>query len=184
MKKSMMILTVIGIAVLSLGITGTVFADEPDPAAPAMMGRGFRRSGTPGTGLPLEMNIQLDGALEDYLHSYLADVLGIDPAVLDEGNFEALALEQGYALIEIREIVKQAHSDALAQALADGVITQETFDWLSTRGFILLANGTATGMNGGMGRGYNVEFCDGTCPNNGVPFNGGNAQGKGYRGGN
>ena len=177
MKKSMMILTVLGIAVLSLGLAGTAFADEPAPATP---GRGFGRS---GLGEPIQMNIQMDGALEEYLHSYLADALGIDEALLDDGNFQEIALELGYDLTEIREIVKQAHSEALAQALVDGVITQESFDWLSTRGFILMADGMATGMNGGMGRGMNAGVCDGTCLNDGIPFNGGGFQGQGYRGG-
>ena len=80
MKKSMMILTVLGIAVLSLGLAGTAFADEPAPATPGFMGRGFGRS---GLGEPIQMNIQMDGALEEYLHSYLADALGIDEALLD-----------------------------------------------------------------------------------------------------
>ncbi len=181
MKKSMMILTVLGIAVLSLGVVGSAFADEVDPPASGFMGQGFRRG---GAGEAIQMNIQMDGAIEEYLHSALADALGIDASTLEDGNFEAIALELGYELTEIREIVKQAHSDALAAALADGVITQETFDWLSTRGFILLADGMATGMNNGMGRGgMNAGVCDGTCLNDGVPVNGGGFQGQGYRGG-
>ena len=189
MKKSMMILTVIGVAVLSLGITGQAFAQDPDPVVPNdMMRQGNRRSGTEGTGIPMEMNINLDGALEDILHSYMAEALGIDPSVLADGNFTEIALDLGYDLTEIRVIVKQAHTDALAQALADGVITQEVFDWLSVRGFVVLADGTATGMVGEMGRGMNAGMndgtCDGTCLEDGIPQFDGTSQSRGHRGGN
>lgn len=181
MKKRMMILAVLSIAVLSLGIAGTAFADEGDLGTPGFMGHGHRG---PGTGEPFEKNIQMDGALEEYLHTYLADALGIDVETLEDGNFEAIALELGYELTEIREIVKQAHADALAQALVDGVITQETYDWLSTRGFIMLADGMGTGMNDGFGRGMNGGNYDGSCLEDGAPFNGGGFQGRGKFGGN
>lgn len=178
MKKSLMIIAIVGVVVLSLGMPSQVFAKNPDPAFPNEDSRGLRRGGSNGTGIPLEMNINLDGALEDYVHTYLADAIGIEPSDLTDENFNAIALELGYDLTEIREFVKQAHNDALAQALADGVISQETFDWLSTRGFVTIADGNATGMAVGLGAGT------GTCLSDGTPLSDGTSQTRGYRGGN
>lgn len=153
MKKNLIILAAIGVAVLSLGMTSQTFAKNPDPVNPNEGRQGNRSAGTNGTGIPLEMNINLDGALEDILHAYMAEAVGIDPSELADGNFTEIALGLGYDLTEIREIVKQAHSDALAQALIDGLITQEVFDWLSIRGFITIADGNGTGMETGLGSG-------------------------------
>jgi len=183
MKKNLLIIAVIGVAVLSLGMTSQAFAQNPDPAFPSEGGRGNRSIGTDGASVPLEMNINLDGALEDYLHTYMADAIGIDPLELADGNFEKIALDLGYELAEIREIVLQAHSDALAQALADGLITQEVYDWMSIRGFIVRADGNASGMEVGLRSGMSSRMGTGTCLEDGTPLSDGTSQNSGFRGG-
>ena len=175
MKKSLMVIAIVGVLVISLGATSQAFAKFSTPSIPdaEMTGRG-RGS---GTGIPLEMNIALDGALEDILHGYMAEAIGVDPAALVDGNFSEVALELGYDLTEIREMVLQAHNDALVQALAEGLITQEVYDWLSVRGFATIADGLGTGMAVGMGAG------SGVCTTDGVPLSDGTSQTRGYRGG-
>ena len=181
MKKNLLILAVIGVVVLSLGVTSQAFAQNPDPAFPDEGKRGNRNMETDGLGIPLEMNINLDGALEDILHTYMAEAIGVDPSVLADGNFTEYALANDYELTEIREIVKQAHSDALDQALTDGVITQEVYDWLSVRGFITRADGNHSGMEIGMGS--RMGTCTGTCLEDGTPLFDGESQSRGFRGG-
>ena len=187
MKKNFFIIAVIGVIVLSLGMTSQAFAKNPNPAVPTEFGQGNRSAGINGTrtGIPLEMNINLDGALEDIIHTYMAEAIGVDPSVLADGNFTEIATDLGYDLAEIRAIVLQAHSDALAQALADGLITQEVFDWISVRGFITIADGNATGMEVGIGsgRGSRMGTGTGTCLEDGTPLFDGTSQNSGYRGG-
>jgi len=188
MKKSLTIITVIALAVLAFSVTGQVFAQGQNPESPVDTGMGKGMRGANGTGIPLEMNINLDGALEDTLHAYMAEALGIDPSELADGNFQEIALGLGYELTEIREIVKQAHVDALSQALVDGLITQEVYDWISVRGFITIADGNGTGMETGLGAGMSSRTGD--CTVDGTPlFDGtsefeGTRQGNGFRGGN
>ena len=186
MKKNLLIIAVISVAVLSLGMTSQVFAQNPDPAFPTETRQGNRRSGANGigTGIPLEMNIKLDGVLEDILHAYMAEAaeaIGIDPALLVDGCFTEIATDLGYDLTEIRAIVLQAHSDALDQALEDGLVTQEEYDWLIVRGFITVADGNHSGMEIGMGVGKGMST--GTCLEDGTPLFDGTSQSKGYRGG-
>jgi len=174
MKKNFKIITIIAIAVLTLGMTGQVFAQTPEPTFPAGSERGNGKGGanSAGTGVPLDMNINLDGGIEELLHGYLADAIEIDPLALVDGNFHEIALELGYDVTEINEIVAQAHSDALAQALVDGLVTQEEYDWLSRdRGSMGASKGAGTGV------------CTEDCTVDGGPLFDGTRQNKGYRGG-
>jgi hypothetical protein len=187
MKKNLLIIAVIGVVVLSLGMTSQAFAQNPDPAIPSEGRRGNRSIGTDGVGVPLEMNINLDGTLEELLHGYMAVEIGVDPSVLADGNFTEIALVEGFDLTEIRAIVLQAHSDALDQALVDGLVTQEEYDWLSVRGFITRADGNHSGMEIGMGS--RMGTGTGTCLEDGTPLADctslfdGTSQSRGYRGG-
>ncbi len=181
MKKSLLIIAVVGAIVLSLGVSSQAFAQNPDPSFPVEGRRGNRSAGTNGVGIPVEMNINLDGDLKNLLHGYLAEAIGVDPSVLADGNFEAIALAEGYDLTEIRAIVLEAHSAALDQALVDILVTQEEYDWLSVRGFITRADGNHSGMEVGMGPGMGNGT--GTCLEDGTPLFDGTSQSKGYRGG-
>jgi hypothetical protein len=183
MKKNILIIAVIGVVVLSLGMTSQAFAKNPNPVVPTENGQGYGNAGANGTGIPLEMNVNLDGALEDTLHALMAEAIGVDPSVLADGNFTEIATGLGYDLTEIRAIVVQAHSDALAQALADGLITQEVYDWMSVRGFITRADGNATGMAVGLGSGMGSRMGTGTGLEDGTPLFDGTSQNSGFRGG-
>ena len=77
--------------------------------------------------------------LEDLIHANLADVLGIEiddlTARIDAGEtILAIALSLEFDSVEIRDMIVAARADVLAQAVVDGLITQEQADWLASHG--------------------------------------------------
>jgi hypothetical protein len=106
-----------------------------------------------GTGVPVEQNIALDGVLDTLIHENLATALGIPLAELvdrlDAGEtISQIVLSLDFDLDAISEILTQARIDALDQAVATGLITQEQSDRLASRG-----NQTPAASDG---------ICDGT----------------------
>lgn len=135
------------VGIMALGFTGTAQAEELTPFYPGPNGgsgggnpSGNGRGGSDGTGtgVPLEMNITLDGALDDTMAAYIADGLGIsvDELKAREAAGETL-VEIGLSLGLDAETVLQlrvdARTTALNQAVADGTLTQEQADWLLSR---------------------------------------------------
>ena len=162
MKKTMLILATLGIAVLVLSAASPALAAEHlrggpgnDNGAGGNGSGGNGHQGEIGTGVPVEQNIALDGVLSDLIHENLATALGIDPMDmadrLEAGEtISQIGLSLGFDLDTISEIMTQARIDALAQAVAIGLITQEQADWLASRG-----NQTPAAS-------YGVGICDGT----------------------
>lgn len=76
------------------------------------------------------------GWIEDYqddLQSALANVLGLSVEELDAAKAEGvkldeIAAEQGVELEDVKAAMQSAHEDILAQAVADGALTQEEAD--------------------------------------------------------
>ena len=145
-KKVLLIVTILGIAILSVAAVSPALAAEPlriGPDNDASQGTGDGNGnqgilGT-GTGVPVEQNINLDGALEDLIHANLAASLGIPldelNARLDAGEtITEIALSLGFDPGTISEMLAQARADALGQAVLLGLITQEQADWLASRG--------------------------------------------------
>jgi hypothetical protein len=93
---------------------------------------------------------------EDIIHEKIADVLGISLEDF-EAQVEAgatlfdLAAKYGVDFDDVREAMLEGRAEAIKQAVADGVITQEQADWMLQR-------------MGGMGyrRGSGMGACDGT----------------------
>ena len=135
-------------SVLSLAFLALAFVSPTQAAGPADDGPGSDRPGRAGTGgywnedrpgIPREMNLQLDGVLEEEIHDYLADALGITVEELEDreaaGETAAdIALAQGYTLDEFQTLMDEAKAQALAQAVEDGTLTQEEAEWYSSRG--------------------------------------------------
>ena len=145
-KKVLLLVTILGIAILSVAAVSPAMAAEPVRTGPdndASQGTGDGNGnqgalGT-GTGIPVEQNINLDGALEDLIHTNIAASLGIKldelNARLDAGEtISEIALSLGFDSGTISDILAQARADALAQAVLDGLITQVQADWLASRG--------------------------------------------------
>lgn len=182
-KLSKWLVALLSISVLSLFVASSAFASELYRGGPGNGGFqedpdaiGQRGSFGSGTGIPLDYSINLDGVLEDLLHTSLADALSMDiidlTARMDAGEtFATIALELGYDYAAISEMIVAARADALAQAVVDGLITQEQADWLSSRGNLMPA------VNDGEG------FCDlsGECLEDGVRQNT-MMDNRGYRG--
>jgi hypothetical protein len=68
----------------------------------------------------------------------LAETLGMTPEALTQARLDGKTLaeildDQGLSLSEYQENLAQVREEALAQAVADGVITQEQLDQLQDR---------------------------------------------------
>jgi len=180
-KKSMLIVTLLGIALLSFSSASPALAAD---LARGGSGNGNSR-GTQGgygntsamgtaTGVPVAQNINLDGALADLVHANIAASLNLTTeelaARLDAGEtISEIGLSLGFDLEAIREILAQARADALAQAVVEGLLTQDQADWLASRG----SRGPAGGIVNGL--------CDCDCPRDGSQLSmQQNAQRKGY----
>jgi len=134
------------VGVIALAGATAAFA-QAEPPQPPYAGRGPGRG--PGGGLLAEYN--------DILHAKLAEALGMSLSDFEAARAEgtplaALAAEQGVSLEDLREVMLEARSEMIQEALADGVITQEQSDWMLQRG--------ALGHGPGAGQG----LCDGTGP--------------------
>jgi len=171
MKKTLTILAILAVTIVTLGVGAVVYAQSGTPTAPTGAPPfGGMRGGPQGFGGsgPIQ---GLAGPLHDYMTSALADAFGLTPeelqALHDEGTtLMDYAASQGMSVEEFQTAMQDARSTALEQALADGVITQEQADWLSS-------HGPAQGPNFG-------SNCDGSGPHGPGP-RGGNVPGRGGR---
>jgi len=147
MKKTFLITTIVGVAVLTLGIAGFAFAQsqpsQPFPGSghgPGMMGDsyGYGRGGMMGNGYSHGgmMGGQFEmGALHDDMVPAIAAALGLTPEEFEARHeagetFWDIAEAQGLTSEEAWDLMVNARSEALQQAVADGVITQEFADWM------------------------------------------------------
>ena len=166
MKKTLIFVLVLGLVVVSLASTAPVMAAEVNrggpgngggtPGGSGSGGHGQQGTAGTGTGIPLDQNIELNGLLDEYIHANLAAALGISPDVLtarlDVGEtISQIALSLGFDPALVSDMLLQARADALAQAVAEGLITQEQADWLAARGSQAPASG------------YGDGICDGDC---------------------
>jgi hypothetical protein len=173
-KKALLVALLLGVAILTLSVASPTFAAEPTRGGPGggdSPGGGNGRQGTTGTGtgIPVDANINLDGVLSDLIHANLAIALDIPldelTARLDAGEtFSQIALSEFPDLdpTAISNILVQARADALAQAVEDGLITQEQADWLASRDNQNPAASYGDGICDGTGDCIADGICDGT----------------------
>jgi hypothetical protein len=175
MKKIVVVLLV---TIVALGAVGMVYAQAPTPEAPfangaygygTHMGGGMRggrmgQSEFAGTG---------DGVLHDAMIGAFANELGLSvenlEARLAAGETVAdVAFAQGLTVEEFQTLMTDARALAVAQAVADGTLTQEQADWMAQRG-----GGRMFGAGGGQGMhgaGYGMhgagqgQFSNPDCP--------------------
>jgi len=148
MKKTLLIALVLA-AVAGLAVAGIAYAQGPQPI-------------TPGLGVGPMMAQGQEGPLHVYMLSAMADALGIPVADLETrlANGETLyqiALAQGIAAEDIPALMQTIRSQAIAVALADGVITQAQADWMLAHAF------------GQAGYGLGMGVGQGPCGGTGVP---------------
>lgn len=148
MKKTLLIALVLA-AVAGLAVAGVAYAQGPQPT-------------TPGAGYGSMMSQGQEGPLHEYMLAAMAEVLGIPAADLETRlangeTFYQIALAQGIAADDIPALMQTARSQAIAAALADGVITQAQADWMQAHAF------GRSGYGQGMGAGQ------GACSGTGIP---------------
>jgi hypothetical protein len=154
MKKTLFIALVLA-AVAGLAVAGVAYAQGPQPT-------------TPGAGYGAMMSQGQQGPLHEYMLAAMAEALGIPAADLETRlangeTFYQIALAQGIAADDIPALMQMARSQALAAALADGVITQEQADWMQAHAFGRGGYGQGIGPGQGLGAGQ------GACGSTGVP---------------
>ncbi len=162
MNKYLKIVGVVAVvAVIALVGAAVAFAQTPPDGAGPWNGWGH------GNGMGLR------AADEEVMHAKIAEALGITvdefEAALAEGKTPyILAQELGVDFAEVRAAMQAAHAEALAQAVADGKITQEQADWmLSHQAQMGARHAYGIGPVGPMGRGAHMGSFGGNageCP--------------------
>jgi hypothetical protein len=117
-----------------------------------------------------------DGILHDYMIAEYAEKLNIPvadlEARLDNGETMAqIALSEGLTFEQFRTLMVEIRTQAIEQALNDGVLTQAQADWMNQRGAGQMAGGqmgNGSGMRGsGQGQFAIIDPCRGIierCP--------------------
>ena len=185
MKKLMIVSAVVLVAVVALGVAGFAYAQSQTPTTPqpgtmggaygrGMMGR-WAQSGqvtAPGlAGQGMGFRGQMAGTGEGPLHDYMIDgfaqAFEMTPdqieARLDAGDtIWTIAQEKGLTPEQFATLMTQVRTDALNQAVTDGVITQAQADFMLQRTAQMQANGFGPGsgncVGGGAGRGAGRMF--------------------------
>lgn len=130
-------LAAVFVAVLAVTGLSVAYAQGNSPVDGAALGPwGPGYGAGPGTG-PL-------AEYREVIHQALADELGIsvdafEQAIEDGQTLADLAEEYDVDLAALRTAMQEARADALAQAVEDGVITQEQADWMSDHPFAVRA---------------------------------------------
>ena len=134
-----MVLTVIAVGLAAFSFAGDANAQT---AVPQYLGKGGpngpRGGNGDGSGVPMEMNINLNGVIDDAMATFIAEGLGIsvDDLKSREAAGESLVeigLSLGFDQQTILDLHKDARIAALTQAVIDKVITQDQADWLISR---------------------------------------------------
>ena len=136
MKKTLLI---VGLVVLALGILG--------------VGVAFAQGGQPPVGQAGY------GWMHDYVKQALAAKLGLTEKQVEEQlaagiPMYQIALDNGIKQEDLANFMNEVHQDAFAQAVKDGVMTQEQADWMRQRMQNMYENGYGAGncpMHNGQG---------------------------------
>jgi hypothetical protein len=176
MKSKLLItLSIAIVAVLALGVLGlgVAFAQDPTPENPftpgGMMG-GWAQQGDWGWMSAMHSWMSSTGGMHTLVWDSLAEALGLTTdelnAELDGGKTLAeIAEEQGLNPADLAAVLESAHVDGLAQAVADGALTQEQADamlaQMEGRYEWMLENMFAGGGYGMMGGGFGRGGCHG-----------------------
>lgn len=166
MNKFVKAILLVAVVALAIGTTGVAYAQTPNQTPgtgfTAMAGRGPQGSYGAGNG------ITGDGILHDYLIAAYAEALNIPVADLetrlDDGEtMSQIALSTGMTLDEFRTLMVDVRTQAIDQALADGVLSQAQADWLKLHGAGQIAGGQF-GRGFGMRGSGQGQYANPSCP--------------------
>jgi hypothetical protein len=159
MKKIFLTGGLLVLLVLALGIAGLAYAQSETPPypgyGPGMMGG--RGGGMMGGGFSGEY-----GPMHTYMIEAFAEALGLTPEELQSRRDAGETLWQiaeslGFSQDEFGQLWVDARTDALDQAVADGVITQEQADWMNQHMAGRQGAGYGPGSSGCMGGGAGFQ---------------------------
>lgn len=168
MKKFVVTLMVVAVVVFALSAVGVAYAQSPTQTP----GTGTGRMGGRGSqnGLDGTNRTSGEGILHDYMIAGYSEKLNIPVADLEARlnggeTMAQIALSEGLTLEQFRTLMVEVRTQAIEQALNDGVLTQAQADWMIQRGAGQMAggqNGSGSGMRGS-GQG---QFANPNCPYN------------------
>jgi len=162
MKKPLIVISLVILAVLAFGVVGLVYAQPPFPPTqpspgfgPGMMGRSGMMG---GRGM---MGGQGMGGMHPYMLAAVAEKLGMTPEELqDEMNngktMWQVAEAKDLSNEEITLLMLDARTKALDDAVAAGAMTADQAEWMRTHWEQMEANGMVPGgchNQGGVGMG-------------------------------
>ena len=154
MKKISLAVSLLVVTVLALSVVSPAMASESakggpkngDPEALGLKANSFMGELGTGTGIPVNQNlsinmeIAMDGLLDDIIHDNLASGLEISPEVLAERiaageSIYDIAISLGFDAASFSALMADARADALVQAIDLGLLSQEQADWVASRDF-------------------------------------------------
>ena len=154
MKRTFFVVSILAVALVAFSSASPVMAAEPQKGGPRNgdpeeLGlKGYHHMGDLGMGtgepvnqnLSMNMEIAMDGLLDDIIHEHLASALGISPdlvasRIADGESIYDIAISLEFDAVSFSEIMTQVRIDALAEAVDLGLLPQEQADWLASRGF-------------------------------------------------
>lgn len=166
---------IIVIAILSLALVGMASAQAPDPPQPespeGYFGRGRmgswsgRGAGMWGRGWSAggPFSSEEYGPMHDQMVSALSEAFDISVENLearhDAGEtMWSIAEDLGLSFEQFRDLMSQAREKALSQAVAEGVISQEQYDWMLSRMNQMWSGDNQAGIGrcGGVQRGFGM----------------------------
>jgi hypothetical protein len=166
MNKIGILLVIMAVATLALGSVSVAYAQSPTQTpgtGTGFMGGRGSRNGLGGT----NANVG-DGILHEVMIAAYASELNIPvadlEARLDSGETMAqIALTAGMTLEQFRTLMVEVRTQAIEQALNNGVLTQAQASWMSQHGAGQMAGGQM-GHGSGMRGGGQGQFANPNCP--------------------
>lgn len=158
MKKTLLIVAVVGVAALVLGVAGYAYAQDDDPSTPFGRG-GFGQHGGFGPGMMGWDGDAEYGPMHETMEAAIAEALGVTVEELEAAHDAGktawdIAEEQGLTEEEFGTLMFDARKVAIDQAVADGTLTQEQADWMQSRWDEMQENGFGPGSAGCDGSGH------------------------------
>lgn len=152
MKKTLLIVAVLSVTVLTLGLAGYAYAQVQTPEypyGPGMMGNyddygpGYGHGMMDGGGRGMMGGYGMmgwngeEGPMHEAMVTAVAEALGLTPEEI-EARHDAgetiwqIAEAEGLSAEEIQDLMFSAHELALEDAVANGWLTQEEADWMDS----------------------------------------------------
>jgi hypothetical protein len=161
MKKLVISMALLAVAVVAFNSAGSVFAQTDTPQTPTPP------AVTPGTTW---------GILHDEMVAVFAEKLGltvddINTRLTAGETMAQIAYSTGMSASDFRTLMTDVRTKAIDLAVKNGTITQEQADWMNTRGNGMMRGGAGPGRGArGAGAGYGNGTGPGRYANPGCPY--------------